>query len=97
MNTKKQATRLHSDAGPTLLREYGPLLGGDALRRALGFQSPQAFARARRLGILGISVFHIEGRRGYFARTPDVAAWLDEVAQNVPSRHSRPNKDNEEK
>ncbi len=63
-------------------KHYGPLMGGAELRHALGFKSSSAFTRARRLKRLGVDVFKIDGRRGYFALTADVAGWID--ALNVP-------------
>lgn len=68
------------DAGERLLREHGPLLGGDALPKALGFRTTAAMKKAMRSGHLRLNIFHIEGRRGLFCLTTDVAAWLEEVS-----------------
>ena len=63
-----------------LLREYGPLLGGPALTRALGFRTGAALKKALRSEHLRLKIFHIEGRRGLFCLTTDVAAWLGQVS-----------------
>lgn len=65
-----------------LLDQYGPTLGGKELYAALGFRSYSAFHRSMQLGELGINVFTLPGRRGWFALTTDVAAWLTEQAKS---------------
>lgn len=65
-----------------LMREYGPLMGGEDLRRALGYRTWSAFARAVRMDGLGLTVFAIPGRRGKFAFTRDVATWLQSVGES---------------
>ena len=67
-----------------MLTEYGPLMGGEDLRRALGYRTWSAFARAARLGGLGVAVFEIPGRRGKFALTSEVAEWLIRMRQELP-------------
>jgi len=59
---------------------YGPLMGGAALYRALGYDTYAAFRRCRAKGELGVRVFPIPARRGAYALTKDVAAWLYERA-----------------
>jgi hypothetical protein len=59
-----------------LLTLYGPLLGGRQLYVAMGFKTYSAFHRARQRGNLGVNVFSIEGRKGVFAFTNDVANWM---------------------
>lgn len=65
-----------------LLDRYGPTLGGKELYAALGFRSYGAFHRSKQLGELGINVFTLPGRRGWFALTTEVAAWLAEQAKS---------------
>lgn len=60
----------------TLTREAGSVLGGDALRRALGYRSVGAMRQAIRRGTIPVKVFPLANRRGKFALTHDVAAWL---------------------
>lgn len=83
--TSRDITRpaaIHSDAAS--LREYqgdltralGPVLGGSELSAALGFRTQEAFRKARERGTLPVNTFAIPGRRGRFAATADIAAWL---------------------
>jgi len=57
-------------------RQYGPLLGGTALYRALGLPSAAAFRQAASREALPVQVFSIPHRRGRFALTREVALWL---------------------
>lgn len=51
------------------------LLGGAALREALGFRTGEAFRAAARGGRLPIMLVKIEGRRGWFASAREVRNW----------------------
>jgi len=62
----------------SLLRRYGPMISGDDLRIALGYPSKDAFRQAIVRTTVPVTVFSIEQRRGKFALTKDVAAWLAE-------------------
>jgi len=64
-----------------LLELYGPLIAGEELVRAAGFRTTNAFKLAVRRGRVGFHVFPITGRRGQFARTSDVAEWLDLIGR----------------
>jgi hypothetical protein len=55
---------------------HGPLLGGPKLIAALGLASAAALRQARRRGSVAVPVFTLPKRRGFFALTRDVAAWL---------------------
>lgn len=66
--------------GDSLLKQYGPLMGGAELYRSLGFRSAAAFQRAVRDNALSIRIFAVPGRRGKFALTADVAAWLSRIS-----------------
>lgn len=66
-----------------LLTNYGPLLGSRELWRVLGYSSPAAFRQAKFRNQLPIKVFEIEGGRGSFALTIEVAAWL--ATQRLPT------------
>lgn len=59
-----------------LVDRYGPLIGGRDLRELLGFRTAAAMQRAIRQHLLKAPVFHIQGRRGLFAITTEVAGWL---------------------
>lgn len=61
-----------------LLERYGPVLGGQNLRQVLGFASAAAFRKAASRGTLPVPVFNVPNRRGRFALTQEVAAWLCE-------------------
>lgn len=69
----------------TMLKEFGPLMGGEELRRALGYRTGAAFARAVRMGTIGIPLFEIPNRRGRFALTIDVAKWLIALRGEMPT------------
>lgn len=72
-------TSLKSLAGQ-LLDRYGPALGGRDLYAALGFKTYAAFHRSKQRGEVGVHVFPLPGRRGWFALTADVAEWLEKQA-----------------
>lgn len=59
-----------------LHERHGPMLGGAALYRALGFPTAAAMRQAVSRGRVPVPLFDIEGRRGRFALTLDVALWL---------------------
>jgi len=59
-----------------LLRRWGPLLQGEALRSALGFPTMTALRQAITRGTTPVPVFKIDGRRGRYAHTWTVARWL---------------------
>ena len=69
-------TQSLADFENALLVLYGPVLGGRELSRALGFPSAGAFAKARQRQRVPIRTFTMPGRRGCFAATADLAAWL---------------------
>ena len=65
-----------SESEEFLLEQHGPLMHGPALWQALGYVSAQAFRKAVRAGTVPVATFTIEFRRGRFARTHDVARWI---------------------
>lgn len=68
-----------------LVRRHGWLIGSAALVKALAFPSPAAFRQAIHRGKLPVRVFRIPGRKGQFALTTEVAAWLLSVAALHPT------------
>jgi len=68
------------DLAANLISKYGPTLGGSELYASLGFKTYASFHRSRLRGELGVNVFKLSGRRGWFALTNDVANWLNEQA-----------------
>jgi hypothetical protein len=67
-----------------LVKSHGFILPAGVTAKTLGFSSTDALRFARVAGRLPIQMFLVEGRRGWFASTEDVAKWLDEttVAKN---------------
>ena len=61
-----------------LMREHGPMMTGEALRRALGYPSMDAFRQAVFRRTVPIPVFSIPHRRGKFALVADIARWIAE-------------------
>ena len=60
-----------------LLERYDmPLLGGEDLRKALGYSSTDALRQAIQRGYMPIPVFSIKHRRGQYALVKDIADWL---------------------
>lgn len=68
-----------SDLSKSMLKQYGPLLTGEDLWKSLGYKSWASFSRAVRSGTVGVRVFNVEGRKGRFALTTDVASWLAKI------------------
>ena len=66
-----------------LLRRYGPVIGQDDLRQALGFASLNGFRQALSRGAIPVPVFAIPHRRGKYALTKDVASWLAELRRQA--------------
>lgn len=83
-----------------LVARHGPLLSGDALRRALGYPTLAAMRQSIARETFPVPTFLIDGRRGRFALTWDVARWLATRAQpqsqtaveRAPSRSRGPPK-----
>lgn len=67
-----------------LLKQYGPTLTGTDLYAALGFKTYAAFHRVLSRRELGVRVFKLPGRRGWFASTLEVADWLDRQTACYP-------------
>lgn len=76
----------------SLLGAHGELMTGADLRRLLRMNHERAFRRAAAAGRLPVSVFRLPGRKGWFARTRDVAAWLAsiDVSAICPGDESTP-------
>jgi hypothetical protein len=65
----------------TLLDKHGELMHGDALWRALGFRSERSFQRAVQCSQIAVTLFTLPGRRGRYAKTREVAGWLNGLGQ----------------
>ena len=66
----------------TLVEEFGYIMGAAGLRRAFGFATQAALRVAITKGHLPVNVFTMDGRKGPFAFTLEVAASL--AALNTP-------------
>ncbi|MBS0217671.1 MAG: hypothetical protein JSR63_05765 [Proteobacteria bacterium] len=73
-----------------LLAKHGELMNSQALATFFKFGSDRSFRRSAEQGTLPVRVFRIQGRKGWFARTVDVAQWLITVGQ-VPNKTRGPN------
>ena len=73
---------------------HGPVLGGQVLARALGLGSAAALRQARKRGHVTVALFTLPKRRGFYALTREVAAWLAtarEAAQSAtPDKEAPP-------
>lgn len=74
---------LHSACA--LFKEHGPLLSGEALWRALGYASADAFRQARLRGRVPVKTFKLDGRRAIYARTGDVSDWISKLGEEAPT------------
>lgn len=76
---------MHS-SGPCLQdrlwADFGPLMDQKSLCRVLHFKSVNALYIAHSQGRLPFAVFNLGGRRGFFAKTLEVAHWLEEASTN---------------
>lgn len=80
MPTNLRATELQTE----LLAVHGELMSGRSLWMALGFKAERGFQRAAQRGALPVGVFELKGRRGRFAKTREIAAWLASVGTEAP-------------
>ncbi|MCU7931133.1 MAG: pyocin activator PrtN family protein [Candidatus Thiodiazotropha sp. (ex Codakia rugifera)] len=82
-NRIEQVSDLEKALEADLLREYGPLLTSNSLRKALGYPSLEALRQAVARNKVPVHVFSLPNRRGKFALAKDVAAWLAEQRNRV--------------
>lgn len=59
-----------------LVEEYGVVIGGRTLLKALGIGSNATLQRQIAQGVIDCRLFSIPGRRGRFALAADIASWL---------------------
>lgn len=76
MTNKDSEESLFRELESKLYVENGPMMFGDALRKALGYRSGDAFRQAASRGNVPIHTFRIATRKGRFAMTKEVAYWL---------------------
>jgi len=65
-----------------ILQQYGPMVGGQDLRRLLGYKAASTFNRAKRLQLIDFPIFKIPNRRGSFALTEDVIDWIHKTSES---------------
>jgi hypothetical protein len=61
-----------------LFDRFGPVMTGESLIKSLGYSSKDAFRQSIVRKTVPVQLFEIEGRRGKFALTKDVACYLAE-------------------
>lgn len=71
-----------------LMARYGLLVGGKDLQMALGYPSNAAFRQSIARKTTPIPVFRIENRKGKFALTKDLAAWLSARRHSALTDHT---------
>lgn len=84
-------TTAHADVDSYLPRV--PILTASETARLLGYPSTGALAKARQAGRLPIEMFQVPGRRGWFAATPVVRAWLQKVMSGDRSKVNQSSED----
>lgn len=72
-------------------------MGSAGLRQALGFSSQAALRAAIAEDRLPFQVFTIAGRKGSFALTHEVAAWLASRSNSLPGPVARRSQQRESK
>lgn len=63
----------------TLLAAYGPIMDAKAMCKVLCYPSAAALLAAKARGRIAFPILELKGRRGYFAATEDIAAYLQEA------------------
>lgn len=72
---------INANMSEQMLKQYGPVMNGKDLYLSLGFKTYSAFYRAMQLKELGVDVFRLPKRRGWFAKTTEVASWINAQAK----------------
>jgi hypothetical protein len=58
------------------IRRFGPVVGGEDLRGLLGYRTAAAFQKARAQEAIGVALFQLPDRKGWYAFTDEVCVWL---------------------
>jgi hypothetical protein len=69
-----------------LLNLHGELMTSRDLAALFRFGSDRSFRRAAQTGALPVAIVKVPGRRGWFARTREVAAWLESLGGSADAR-----------
>jgi len=76
IESDEEEQRIREALENDLLRMYGPVLHGQNLRQSLGYETRDAFRQAVTRKVVPVPIFDIEHRKGKFALSKDVAAYL---------------------
>ncbi|MBA6337499.1 hypothetical protein H4J57_09830 [Colwellia sp. BRX8-7] len=74
--TSELVEELANSLEQDLLQTFGPMIYGQVLYKSLGYTSADAFRQAVSRQSVPVDTFPIEGRRGKFALTRDIAKWI---------------------
>lgn len=66
-----------------LLGKHGPVINGEELLRALGYQTQAALRQSIVRNTVAVPLFNMEHRRGKFALVKDIARYLAEQRFNA--------------
>ena len=86
MKNLNRQLELFRELEKNLTAIYGPTMANEDLSKVLGFSSMSAFRQALVRKTVPIAIFAIEKRKGKFALTTDVAAWLAEQREKALSK-----------
>lgn len=77
--------------GPSLSREllalYGPLLTSAQVAEMLRYRNRDALIQAHKRAALRFALFQVPGRKGMFAKTSEVAAWIESLPSYTDKTH----------
>jgi hypothetical protein len=76
MSEQTMERALAADLEKDLLALYGPMVSGEDLIKALGYVSKAAFRQSLVRKTVPVPVFEIDNRRGKYALSKDIAAYL---------------------
>lgn len=80
---------LYKELKEELVKKYGVMVNGQSLYEALGYTSGNAFRQALKRGNIQVPLFEVPNRKGKFALTKDIAAWITEQASNESTQGER--------
>lgn len=78
-----ELTQLTEKLEKALIQSYGHVLSSHDLWQVLGYKTVHAYRQARHRKTLPVPEFKIQGRRGYFVLTVNVARYLSQLHLSV--------------
>lgn len=78
-----QKNKLAEELEKDLTAKHGVILSSSILIQVLGYSSPEAFRQSLARKTVPIPIFKIPNRRGHFALSKDVAAWLAQCRETA--------------